>query len=380
VSRASRPEPGAADPRPTQKYIAALDGVRGLAVIGVLLFHCGMLPAGWTGVQLFFVLSGFLITGILLDGRRATLATSMRRFYWRRSLRILPVLCLFLGAAALAWFAAGVPQSFPEDWPWLAAFAANFARLRPGDLGEAFVHMWSLAVEEQFYLLWPFAVLLLPMSSLRRVVVILLLGVPLARWGLFAWIEAGHGADYAGRAVYVLPLSQFDAFAAGAALAIWPRLVAAGTTRNLLAVTALVGLAGFAVLLDQHLGGAGAFAGSLGYAMYLVPAAGYAWGYSLLNLLFAVFIAAAIHEPWWGRWLAARPLAFVGRISYGLYVYHLPLLLVARHWFPEQPGAWWMPANLLVLAGWAVVSVAVAAASYRLVEKPILALKDRVRP
>ncbi|MEO8308114.1 MAG: acyltransferase [Pseudomonadota bacterium] len=359
-------------------HIGALDGVRGLAVILVLLFHFGLLPSGWVGVQLFFVLSGFLITRILLDGRREPLKLSLQRFYWRRSLRILPVFLLFMTTVAVTWLATGLPASFASDWPWLVTFAANLARLRPGDIGEPFVHMWSLAVEEQFYLVWPFAVLMLPMRQLKWVMWMLLLGIPLLRLASFGWMEgAGFSSGYAGRVVYVLPFTQFDAFAAGAVFAIWPSLINKGSTRNLLLVATTTAACGFAVLVAEHLSGNGAFAGSFGYSMYLVERGGYFWGYSILNLLFAGLIAAAMHERAWSSMFSTAPLVYIGKISYGLYVYHLPLLLVVRHWLPRHSASAFASRELAIFALWVALSVLVAAISYYLVEKPILRLKDR---
>ena len=134
------------------KYLKSLDGVRSLAVLLVMLFHFGYFPAGWIGVQIFFTLSGYLITRILLESREDSLSTYLRRFYWRRSLRIFPLLYAYLLICWAVFSFSGIPSSFGSDWPWLFTFTANFGRMRTSDIGESFVHIWSLAVEEQFYL------------------------------------------------------------------------------------------------------------------------------------------------------------------------------------------------------------------------------------
>jgi len=359
-------------------HITALDGVRGVAVLLVLLFHYGLFPAGWVGVQLFFVLSGFLITRILIDSRQRRLGPALKRFYWRRCLRILPVFCLFLIAVAVIYLASGLPSSFGSDWPWLISFAANLARFRAVDIGAPFVHMWSLAVEEQFYLVWPFAVLLLSMRQLRWVVIALLLGVPVLRLVIFEWMSvAGHVAAYAGRVVYVSPVTQFDAFASGAALAIWPNLVRKITRGKLIAILGVVGICGAAVLADNHISGRGAFFASLGYSMYLIDAYGYVWGYSILNLLFTALLACTISDPVCARVFACRQLVFTGRVSYGLYVYHLPLLVGLRFLLPGFARSQNVFLDLLTFAAWVAVSIVVAAFSFHYIERPILGLKDR---
>src|ERR1700744_1968541 len=128
-------------------HIKSLDGIRAISVLTVVLFHLGLAPFGWIGVQVFFVLSGYLITGILMRAKAEASIEYFGRFYWRRSLRIFPVYFVFLGFAAF-WFA-----SFRDDWPWLVTYTADFARLRGTDISAPFVHLWSLAVEEQFYLI-----------------------------------------------------------------------------------------------------------------------------------------------------------------------------------------------------------------------------------
>jgi peptidoglycan/LPS O-acetylase OafA/YrhL len=360
------------------KYVRQLDGIRGIAVILVMLFHFGYFAPGWSGVQLFFVLSGFLITAILLDGRGAPTGRSLGRFYWRRSLRILPVfVALLLVLGLLAWL-TGEPRDFGSDWPWLAGFLANFARLRETDLSPFYVHLWSLAVEEQFYLLWPFAILLLPMAGVRRLIIGMLLAGPVLRLLVFQhFVGEGAGPMLAGKAVYVLPFTQFDAFAAGAALAVWPQICAGPVAARFVACAGLTAMAGFAVTAWAHLYGSGAQLSALGFPMYLVPANGYIWGYSLLNLLFVALLALGIREHRWTSPLGHPALVHVGRTSYGLYVYHLPLLAAADLWFASDLHTLDGLSRFGFFIAWIAVVVLVAEISHRYLEKPFLRLKDR---
>jgi peptidoglycan/LPS O-acetylase OafA/YrhL len=360
------------------QYIRPIDGIRGLAVILVMLFHFGYFAPGWIGVQLFFVLSGYLITRILLENSDQRFSARIGRFYWRRALRILPVLIVILLFSTLLYTTTGHPVEYGRDWHWIAAFMANFARLREGDLGPFHVHMWSLAVEEQFYLLWPFAVLLVSSRNLKILVIATLLLSPILRFGLFeAFTLAGFSADYAGKAVYVLPFTQFDAFAAGAALAVWPTLFAKHLDRLLMVTLSVAALAGLSVLAWNHFFEGGAFLASFGYSMYLLPSYGYVWGYSVLNLLFVLIICGTVRSHSWSLPFSSAPLVEVGKISYGVYVYHLPLLVMSSWIIPVE---WTDGSNLgrfIYFVCWLAATIAVAFVSFRYIEQPILQMKDR---
>ncbi|MBV8854818.1 MAG: acyltransferase, partial [Sinobacteraceae bacterium] len=312
------------------KHTKALDGIRAVAILLVMLFHFGYLPVGWVGVQIFFTLSGYLITGILLAERERPFDTYIKTFLWHRALRILPLLLFFLLANACIYLATGHPDSFPNDWPWLAGFAANLARMRTTDLGYCFVHIWSLAVEQQFYLIWPLLVYALSLRSLRQLVLGILLAEPLARAAMFSLaLYAGHDPQFAGKAVYVLPFTQFDAFAAGAAIPVFGLQHLGHPGRKLILAIVAAAVLGAAVLAQAYYSGTGAFIWSLGYAMFLVQSHGYVWAYSLLNVISLLALICALRGMRAARFLELPVLAFVGRISFGMYVYHVPLLAFA---------------------------------------------------
>jgi peptidoglycan/LPS O-acetylase OafA/YrhL len=360
----------------TMRHSRPLDGIRAIAVILVMLFHFGYFAAGWIGVQVFFTLSGFLITSILLQAKGGSFALFAANFYWHRALRILPLLYFFIILSALAYTTFGAPTSFPSDWPWLVSFSANFARMRPGDLGPAFVHIWSLAVEQQFYLVWPALVYFASPRIFRIVVVVLLLATPLLRFALFqGLVSLGYGQQYAGMAAYVLPFTQFDAFAAGAAIPLWglDRIPNAG--RWFLMSAGAAAVAGLGVLISEYFG-TGAFISSCGYAMFLTQNHGYVWGYSLLNLVSMFSIVCALKGIGPVRWLEARPLVWIGKISYGVYVYHIPLLLLGE-FLLERLGVgirgFVRPAFFF---GWLLTVTMVSDASFRWVETPFLKLKN----
>ena len=359
------------------RHVRSLDGIRGIAVLLVMLFHYGYLATGWVGVQIFFTLSGYLITSILLENRGATLAAYMGRFYWRRTLRIFPLLYIFLIVVAVVHAGFGAPESFSADWPWLFTFTANFARMREGDIGPYFVHIWSLAVEEQFYLIWPLLLFFLPPRGFRWAVVGILVLSPLVRLSLYqGLLSLGYDAQYAGKAAYVLPFTQFDAFAAGAAIPLWGLNQMRNAGRWFVAVLGITAIGGISVLVLAHFWGGGAFLASLGYAMYMVQSYEYIWGYSLLNMLSMLGIVCTLQGIGPTRVLEKRMLVWVGKISYGVYVYHLPVLLVGEFMVDKLGIALHGTVRLAFFAVWVATVILLSEASFRWLETPFLNLKD----
>jgi peptidoglycan/LPS O-acetylase OafA/YrhL len=375
-------------------HLPFLDGLRTVAVFSVMLFHAEWLECGWVGVQAFFVLSGFLITRILVQTKERVLsdasiiAPSRRareffgRFYWRRSLRIFPLYFAFILVmwGLLAW--TGQATIFRADLPWLLTYSLNFARVLPGYQDAAtHSHLWSLAVEEQFYLLWPAAVWLLSASSLRRLTVAAIVGAPLARL-LAAVCVAGFRpeitASLLGEAVYSLPTSHLDAFGCGAAIALGIAWFTESAGRKLgisALVTLIAGLGSVLVLRTWKVAGWS----SVGYPHGLGWLYGYVWGYSLLNLTFAFLIALLVApnrssapRPIYS-WLAAPPIAYLGTISYGLYLWHSPILGLAARVFKVAPYRAFPVAGL---AASAALTIVVAMVSYHFFESWFLKLKD----
>jgi peptidoglycan/LPS O-acetylase OafA/YrhL len=360
------------------QHLKTLDGIRAIAVGLVMLFHFGYFPMGWVGVQVFFVLSGYLITSILLQAKSKFFADYIGTFYWNRALRILPLLFAFILASAISYVFFGAPKSLRNDWLWLVTFAANFGRLRMGDLGPCFVHIWSLAVEQQFYIVWPFLVFFLPPKILKSAVGTILAFTPLVRLAIFEFlVHRGFGGQYAGKAVYVLPIAQFDAFAAGAAISLWglDRLPQAG--RWFASSIVITAAAGFAVLASAYFGERGAFIASFGYAMFLLPSYGFVWGYSLLNVVFMLGIICAVQGVWPARLLQVKGLAWLGKISYGIYVYHLPLLLLGEYFLGRSGISIHGPMRPFFFAVWVSSVIFVADQSFRWLETPFLKLKKR---
>jgi peptidoglycan/LPS O-acetylase OafA/YrhL len=365
-------------------FTPALDGLRGLAIILVLFHHFTILqPAsefdawlanvpliGWCGVDLFFVLSGFLITGILIDARNSE--RYFTSFYARRTLRIFPLyyLVVFLSMVVLplfpAWFdllaGAGAPREQLPYWLYLTNFAvASRDRFMHGVLDIS----WSLAIEEQFYLLWAAAVWLCPPRALGAVCAALFLAAPVAR--TIALAQGATAID-----VYVLPFFRADALAAGALLAWLVRrnlLAGAGRIAQGIALGAIAGIV-IVCAIDGD-------SWWWGPTMQRV-------GYSLLAIAGAGMLVAAVavrNDHWWPRLLSAGWLRAFGKYSYALYLIHLPVMRVVREfaWSPEQFGTLGSPwvGQLVFYIVATLPAFAIAWVSWRLFEAPILRLKSR---
>lgn len=357
------------------KYVPGLDGVRCMAVLMVAAYHFFIFAGGWVGVQVFFVLSGYLITAILVESKETHKSHYFRRFYWRRTLRIFPLYFAYLGATAVALLLTGVPHELREFWPYLLTYTSNFTRTAVHDRGgEFFVHFWSLAVEEQFYLVWPLVVYLSPPRALKRVVVAVLVGAPLARLLLGVGLEAqAFEAERIARVAGVLSVTQFDAFAAGAGLVLFrttqwrrPHWVAIGAVGAWLAAGALM-------LASAPLGREGWSPDTLGHHASVLNYY-HVWGNSLTNLVSAAVILAVLKGHF--AWLFENPVAVhIGKVSYGVYVLHLPAVYLLKRLVTYQHAS---PAGLVIFCLYFGAVVVLATLSYYLFEQPFLRLKDRV--
>jgi peptidoglycan/LPS O-acetylase OafA/YrhL len=365
-------------------HAPALDGLRGVAIACVMAYHQTLIAGtpsaldrafaflplgGWAGVDLFFVLSGFLITGILLDSRGGE--GYYRSFYARRALRILP---LYYAMAAFSFLVLphldhpGAVRSAPvaadQGWYWLLLSNVPIA------LSGAFRHgvmdvSWSLAIEEQFYLAWPLVVALVPRRRLA--------GVCAALAGFSLLWRAGALLLGAGPvAVLVLTPGRLDGLAVGALVAVAAR--GPGGLDRLRAWLGPAALGAAGVLAAAAAAGGGfdplrPVMQTAGYTAFVVLA-----GALLVRTLTATRASAL------ARTLERAPLVALGRYSYALYLFHLPVravirdALLARGW-PLTVGGSYLLAQLAFYAVSTAATLALAWASWHLLEKRFLALR-----
>jgi peptidoglycan/LPS O-acetylase OafA/YrhL len=345
-------------------YRPALDGLRAVAILSVMAGHTWgwLLPGGFVGVDIFFVLSGFLITTLLLEERERTGRISLRLFYARRALRLLPALGALV-VAVVVWILVTSPTPLRaatiHGLPAVVLYVANLVwGLWHINLG-LFGHTWSLSLEEQFYVMWPAA--LLALLSFRRgarsilaLCVVAIVGAMLLRWEISRRNMTEDGLRR-------LTNLRIDVLLVGCALALaaargWlakvPRWLAQVAT-----VVSLGVLVFYAALIPRGFNDPRFYRG----------------GFTLVALATAVLIARIVHIP-------SRPLLYVlslpamvwiGRISYALYLWHTPIRDVVNGSVGGSPYR--------ALVVWPLAFGA-AIASYFLVERPALRFKDRFVP
>ncbi|MFN8019145.1 MAG: acyltransferase family protein [Acidimicrobiales bacterium] len=355
----------AARARPRLAHVPALDGVRALAVIAVLLFHGGYLRGGWLGVDLFFVLSGYLITSLLMSEHRDAGRIHLASFWGRRARRLLPALLAMVALVSLwAWWKASPADLGRVRRDGLATtfFVANWHDVLQGasywDRGLSpsyFAHAWSLAVEEQMYLVWPLLLgWVLGRRRGRPAEVVARLSLAVA--AISAALQLGLAAAGASHErIYLGTDTRLVAVALGAFVAGWRRRQGSGTSSVALRQWAAIA-AGLALAV-------------LWWRLDGTSSATYRGGLLLASCLGAVLVAGAAdrRSALLQRGLGIAPLRAVGRISYGLYLWHWPLFLVLCA--PHRPR------RSALLSRRLAATLAVATASWFLLERPILALR-----
>jgi peptidoglycan/LPS O-acetylase OafA/YrhL len=314
-------------------YNSRLDTLRAFAAIAVLAFHySAWFGWGWIGVPFFFVLSGYLITSILLESkdRTPTFGRFCADFLRRRVLRLVPVYALFLlvcVAYSLWTHNAGTLRS---DLPYLLTYTFNFESM--DHIDRLYGHLWSLSVEWQFYLFWPVAVWLFSGRALQRILIAIVCLAPLLRLVSFHWFRLHHAPPSdAGQWVYLLSWTHFDALAIGALLAWEDAIEFLSSKRVLVTGAAVVLLAGVLVsALEWYRGYAGANEElvSLGYPFGFYRFREHVWGYSLLDVFFGAVVARAASSKSLAGIFRWRWLAYLGKVSYGFYLFHYPVILI----------------------------------------------------
>jgi peptidoglycan/LPS O-acetylase OafA/YrhL len=362
---------------PSMKYNRALDGLRAIAVMVVLLLHTAhrlpvpkgggdavlyfLLRFGWIGVDIFFVLSGFLITGILLSQKHTLPRDYFTVFYARRVLRIFPLyFAVVIGGLLIIHFTEHMGGLV--DWVTLLTYTQNFVWIfRPSNVSIWLGHTWSLAVEEQFYIVWPVLVYFVSVRYLKAgipvaVVLALLLRIALASFNLK-------------RAILISAPTRCDSLLLGALLAI----ICRGED----------GVFGLPPRAGRFLGWLGSVSivivlavGVYNRDLYDETAFNRTFGFLLMAFVALGLISACLQGGWLARVLSFRPLVNMGRVSYGIYLFHPPILtllsLAMFHGASPLP----YPVEALLLFGiGATITVAVSTLSYNYFESRVLGYK-----
>ena len=350
-------------------YLPGLDGLRAVAIIGVLLYHAGIdwMPGGFLGVDVFFVISGFLITSLILEEYDRSGRVSFTKFYLGRARRLLPAVAVLLIAVGLAVLIVyqDALSAFREDalatvfyvnnWWYIFVDQSYFESVgRPPLLK----HLWSLSVEEQFYLIWPVFALLLMRSGGRPLVRRLALALAIAStlWMAVLSIRNGYPVDADPSRAYFGTDSHSMGLLVGAALAtMWrPGRLSTQVPRGAQLVITGIGVASLAAVIGFYL-----FVGE--FTPWL-----YRGGFLALAFFTTALIAAVTHPAsFLGPALGTGILRYIGRRSYGIYLWHWPIFMVTR---PGIDVEWSEPVTFVVRIA---LTLVIAELSYRLVEMPI---------
>lgn len=353
-------------------YYPALDGLRGLAILLVVFLHnfkfMNYFFFGWLGVDLFFVLSGFLITQILIGSLNKP--HYLRNFYMRRVLRIFPLYYLLLITCLLILpRIPGVDMDlgyYTNNQGWLWTYLQNWLFVFKEPYGDnLLLYTWSLAVEEQFYLVWPFIILLVRRPKILLCITLAMLVITgITRY--VVWINQVEDLAYAS----LYTFTRIDGLCIGCSLAlvmaINPNFLRKYTTAIVLLMAAIN--FGFYFINNER-------SFTLPYLAFV--------GYTTFAMLFGILVYESVTGE--SRWInfifTNKILRFFGKISYGLYVFHWPVYMllfpVTRNWILAAIGGSGRIADLASATLVTLAAVLLSVLSYHYFEKPFLKLKNR---
>lgn len=370
------------------KYNPNLDSVRAFAALSVIAMHYQTLLFGWIGVQFFFVLSGFLISGIVLNAKEKykdqKASDFFKNFYIRRMLRLFPLYYGYIIIISIIYLFTKRPTVFGDEWPTLFTYTLNFSWLsRNFIFSPSFGHLWSLAIEWQFYLVWPTFLWWVSSKNVHRILLWLIpLAIILRIIGAIVCMNIPGCVSYQGApddialSAYVLPSSQIDAFVFGALLC--NMQIRRFLAKPIIFLSSFLLALVIGLILVAYLPSKDYNLNSLGWPIRMPLAYQWIWGYTLLNIISASVIAGIVEEK--RIWLSItkfRFLRYLGTISYGIYVYHLVIVFFVFAIMKKLPtffGSEWVGFMLAT-----ILSVIVAHFSYNLWEKRFTNLKYRFK-
>lgn len=359
--------------------VKSLDAFRFFAFLAVFFFHLDLLDGGYLGVQGFFVLSGFLLTPILLTMKKELNIKDYLRIFWgRRFLRIFPLYFAYLIIGSIITGIAvhifelghiGSIRYFNEQLAYALTYTYDFLHVTSDFQSTALLtHFWSLAVEEQFYIFWPFVIWFCPLNRVRILLWIVILFGPILRGIehqiLGSGLLPGLTTDVL-IGIYVLPFSHLDGFAIGSLFAISKHELPPKTLWLFPLAVLFLGY------FSQYLGKEQFAISTLGYPSFMKGQLKCIWGYSLVNLAFGFILLAIKNSATCPRIMNFSFIQYLGKISYGLYIFHYPVILTAGKLLSKS-----MPKFYLNILFFIITSV-LATISYELFEKKFLLQKDR---
>ncbi|EFN7786224.1 acyltransferase [Escherichia coli] len=338
------------------KHIQQIDGLRAFSVISVILYHLGIpgFGMGWLGVSFFFVLSGFLITRILIESKKDN--NFFSNFYIRRSLRIFPLYYLYILVVFVYCSYLGIKDT--QNWFYYIFYMQNYTMAWNGFLyvpGQEFGHTWSLAVEEQFYLLWPLVVFFCNRKWIFISAIVLSCVAIASRFYL---------AEYTSIVSFAPLFSAMDTLLIGAIIAVIS--VNQQAMRIVSCALFAIGLFWFIAVVKF---------GVLIYGWHTGPEIANQSLYLSSNMLFAGIIGVIASGVIKAKFLTIAPLIYLGKISYGLYLWH-PFAIQIVDSLQYRGHFLWVTGSMVWISKLAL-TIAISAISFKYFELPFLRLKDR---
>jgi peptidoglycan/LPS O-acetylase OafA/YrhL len=352
----------------TGSYYPALDGLRGFAILGVLLQHnFSFLPVprfGWVGVDLFFVLSGFLITEILLKTKEQK--NFLSNFYLRRILRIFP---LYYGSLILFFSFAPLISQFKDQYSYYSANQSmlwmhlqNWLYIAKPKLDNhtVFSHFWSLSVEEQFYFVWPLIILACNKTkTLVALIYIALFGGIFFRFA--TWSYLGNGDPN-----FLLQyMTRIDGLCVGSLIAVWRTSSAQAVTGKIVQL----GITFISLHIAAFIISKAVFPGVPHFTIF---------GYSTIAVCFGILLIFLVEKR--NRLtkflFENRPIKGLGKISYGIYIYHWPIFVLFKIFVADRILKMGVAENIVISMAATTVAILVSIVSYNLFERKILALRE----
>lgn len=366
--------------RRTSAYVPEVDALRAIAMTSVIVFHCKLMPFGWMGVWIFYVVSGFSVTTSLFSRPSSTSSTGarIRNFYIRRALRIWPLYFTFVLLNVV--FLVAIGKTGPlQDLPWLLTFTHNIKMIltnyTPATSWPAFGHLWTLAVEQQFYLVFPL-LLLLPGRAARGVALLGVIAIaPLIRAAVGHWASGlGWDSERVAFAVYAFGPAHFDAFAVGSLIALFReeisrdrRFVFVSLALTLAVVIAHVGTYATLGVMEAGRFSADSMRNIVSGIMYgqgreitayFLPVC--ACGTMLIGILSGERLCLLLCK--------SDRLQAIGRVSYGGYLFHIPVLMLLGTFVPifavPVRGPLWLASHVGLFVCAYTLTVAIAWVSF----------------